>query len=112
MLGILGAAAVGGGGTAAYSYWSADSSYNRLNVKDALDHNQTMEINELKNQLIANKLSIENAQIVRNDTINLINEIGKRVGTNTAAIKQLAKVGSYLAWRGTEDHFAIKADLC
>lgn len=98
---ILGASAVGSGGTALYSYLAAGSSYTRLNVKDELDKNHTQEIEELKRQVIAQQLHLDTAREVRGRTIDTLNDFGLEIGNNTAAIKHLAKYGAYLAWRGS-----------
>lgn len=109
--GVLGAGAAGGLGTARYSYWSSESGYNRLNNKDQLDNDQTLEITESKRKVSSLPLDLEAAQGVKNQIIKTLGDFGAQIPDNTAGVKHLAKYGSYLAWRGFSELTNIKADL-
>lgn len=110
-LGVL-ATVVGasGGGSAAYSWLSSGSSYNRLNEKDIVDANQTSEINLLKAVVKKQEEELKRAQEVREETLTVSEKHLKLIEGNRNATIHLAEYGSHIAWQSASNHYVIKAD--
>lgn len=104
------AVAVGGGGTAMYSWLSADSSYNRLNQKDIIDKNQTEAIDQLRTMFGEHQMMLEKAKEIRNDTLKVVSDHSRQISENRLAIVHLAEISPYYSWRSASIHYVIKAD--
>lgn len=88
-------------GMAIYSYASENSSYNRINAMEERERKAREELNKMR-------VDLEQAQKVRNKTIEYTFQVDQTANTNRGAIIHMSKMTPTIAWETTSLNFHIK----